>query len=134
MDFTLKLKNFKVQYYPFSRKAKSYESEVKINEDQSVLISMNQPLKWGAYTVYQSGFEENDNGEVLASVFSVNKDPGRWIKYFGSGLIVLGILVLFIRRNLKALKSWHIIFFASSEECVGDFRWLREFSLFFLYP
>ena len=106
LNFALKLKKFKVLHYPFSRKARSYESEVQVDGDQSFVISMNQPLKWGAYTIYQSGFEENERGEPVASVFSVNKDPGRFIKYFGSLLIVLGICVLFIRRNKRKRRSF----------------------------
>ena len=106
VDFSLKLKKFKVQHYPFSRKARSYESEVQISvlpdkEGKKALISMNQPLKWGAYTIYQSGFEESERGEPIASVFSVNKDPGRLIKYFGSLLVVLGICMLFLKRNRR---------------------------------
>ena len=139
LDFSLKLKKFKVQHYPFSRKARSYESEVEIspllfnphslktplkknhshknprpspaqqeNKETKALISMNKPLKWGSWTIYQSGFEENKRGEPIASVFSVNKDPGRFIKYLGSLLIVLGVLVLFIKRNLSTSKRVHI--------------------------
>ncbi len=101
LSFSLKLLNFKVQHYPFSRKARSYQSEVQVNEKESVLISMNKPLKWDTWTVYQSGFEEDENGKPLASVFSINKDPGRFVKYFGSLLVVLGVLMLFSRRNSR---------------------------------
>ena len=81
-------------------KAAGYESQVQVNEGKSVeRISMNHPLKEDGYTVYQSGFEEDEKGVPVASVFSINKDPGRFVKYFGSLLIVLGSLILFLRRN-----------------------------------
>ena len=102
LGFHLKLKDFKITRYPSSFKAASYESEVQVNEEKKIeLISMNHPLKFAGYTVYQSGFEEDEEGVPIASVFSINKDPGRFIKYFGSLLIVLGSFVLFLRRNRR---------------------------------
>ena len=102
LGFHLKLKDFKIIRYPSSFKAASYESEVQVNEEENIkLISMNHPLKLSGYTIYQSGFEENEEGVPVASVFSINKDPGRFIKYFGSFLIVLGSFVLFLRRNRR---------------------------------
>ena len=103
LGFQLKLKNFKVIRYPSSFKAASYESEVQVNQEENIrLISMNHPLKWAGYTIYQSGFEEDENGKPVASVFAINKDPGRFVKYFGSLLIVLGSFILFLRRNLRS--------------------------------
>jgi len=63
---------------------------------------MNHPLKFAGYTIYQSGFEEDEKGAPVASVFSINKDPGRFVKSFGSLLFVLGSFVLFLRRNLRS--------------------------------
>ncbi len=102
LGFQLRLKNFKVVRYPSSFKAEGYESEVQVNQGENTkIISMNHPLKFAGYTIYQSGFEEDERGVPVASVFSINKDPGRFIKYFGSLLIVLGSFVLFLRRNLR---------------------------------
>ena len=104
LGFDLLLENFKIVRYPSSFKAVSYESEVKINGGQKRVISMNNPLKFAGYTVYQSGFEEDEAGQPTASVFAINKDPGRFVKYFGSSLIVLGSVILFLRRNLR--RRW----------------------------
>lgn len=105
LGFQLRLKNFKVVRYPSSFKAKGYESEVQVNEGENIeRISMNHPLKFAGYTIYQSGFEEDERGVPVASVFSINKDPGRFVKYFGSLLIVLGSFVLFLRRNLQTRR------------------------------
>ena len=106
LGFKLHLENFKVTRYPSSFKASSYESRVQIKgEKESHVISMNEPLKRQGYTIYQSGFEENKKGEPVASVFSINKDPGRFVKYLGSLLIVLGSFALFLRRNLRARRK-----------------------------
>ena len=64
---------------------------------------MNEPMKMNGYTFYQASFTEDERtGEPTASVLSVNKDPGRWIKYFGSLIFSFGIVWLFYqRRNRK---------------------------------
>ena len=77
----------------------SYESDVSVEGLGKVNISMNEPMKHAGYTFYQSSFQEDDMGRPTASILSVNKDPGRWIKYFGSALIVLGIVMLFYFRK-----------------------------------
>ena len=100
LNFDVTLKDFKIIRYPASLKALSYESTVQINKKE-YLISMNEPLQFKGWTVYQSGFEEDELGNVKASLFSVNKDPGRFLKYFGSLLVVLGSLLLFIKRNRR---------------------------------
>ena len=106
LGFFLRLKDFKVIRYPSSLKAMSYESRVTVdNQKEEYKISMNQPLKIAGYTIYQAGFEEDETGKPVASVFSINKDPGRFVKYFGSFLIVLGSFILFLRRNLRARQK-----------------------------
>lgn len=102
LGFDLKLIDFRMTKYQGSEKAKSYESEVQL-KDKTIVISMNEPLKHGGYTFYQSSFEpSNDGGEPTVSILSVNQDPGRVLKYLGSALIVAGIILLFYRRKIKA--------------------------------
>jgi hypothetical protein len=95
IGFNMKLKNFKVGRYQGSLKAASYESLVDTGDGKEVLISMNEPFKKNGLTFYQSSFQEDEMGNPTHSVLSVNKDPGRFIKYFGCLLIVLGAFVLF---------------------------------------
>jgi cytochrome c biogenesis protein ResB len=71
----------------------------------AVVISMNEPLKKDGYTFYQSSFEQNERGEATVSILSVNHDPGRWIKYLGSFLIVLGSSMLFWFRRAKWFRK-----------------------------
>ena len=93
---TLKLIKFQIDRYQGSQKAKEYSSVVQVNDQQIVTISMNEPLKHNGWTFYQSGFDEVQT----ASILSVNYDPGRFIKYFGSFLLVMGIFALFYRKRL----------------------------------
>ena len=106
LPFQLQLKNFQVLRYPSSNKASSYESEVLVNQELvKRKISMNEPLKWAGYTIYQSGFEEDADGVPQASVFAINKDPGRFLKYGGSLLVILGTVLLFLKRNRRSKTS-----------------------------
>jgi len=94
IGFELKLDDFKVGYYEGTNRAKSYESSVSF-ADEKHLISMNEPLKQNGFTFYQASFETDDDGKPILSVLSVNRDPGRWVKYLGSLMIVLGTLSMF---------------------------------------
>ncbi len=85
-----------------------YASQVTVqskDSDQKItsqLISMNEPMKYAGYTFYQASFEKDEKtGEPVASVFSVNRDPGRWIKYFGSIILSVGIVWLFYQRRKR---------------------------------
>jgi hypothetical protein len=94
IGFNMLLKNFKVGRYQGTLKAASYESLVGVGDDE-VLISMNEPYKRNGLTFYQSSFQEDEMGNPTHSILSVNKDPGRWIKYLGCLLICLGAAFLF---------------------------------------
>ena len=62
-------------------------------------IYMNNPLHFQNLSFYQSSYQLRDGAPPI-SVFSVNDDPGRWIKYCGSILIVLGIAFMFYFNKL----------------------------------
>lgn len=108
IGFPMKLKDFRVGRYPGTMRAASYESVVEVPGLGERVISMNEPLKYNGYTFYQASFSEDEQGRPTVSVFSVNWDPGRWLKYLGSALIVLGSIHLFYfkqkskRRKTKA--------------------------------
>ncbi len=120
LDFDLQLTNFSVGRYPGTNRAASYESVVTLEERgakpadathpisaqgpqvmPNIKISMNEPLKYGGFTFYQSSFQEDESGRPIMSILSVNRDPGRWIKYLGALIIVLGIIHLFYYKNIK---------------------------------
>ncbi len=108
LDFKLYLDQFEVSNYQGTRKAKEYASRVTVkskDSDQAVTtqpISMNEPMKYAGYTFYQASFEKDEKtGLPVASIFSVNRDPGRWIKYLGSIIFSLGIIWLFYQRRKR---------------------------------
>ena len=104
LPFALRLKEFKMDKYQGTQRASSYESMVDVPGRGVVNISMNEPLYEGGYTFYQSSFEQDDSGKPVASILSVNHDPGRWIKYLGSFLICLGSIMLFYFKRMYFKK------------------------------
>lgn len=105
LGFDLNLTKFEIGRYPGTMRAASYSSLVDVKGIGEHVISMNEPLKHQGKTVYQASFEEDPvTGVPVASIFSVNQDPGRWIKYLGSLIISFGIIWLFYDRRQAARR------------------------------
>jgi hypothetical protein len=99
LPFSLELLEFKKTDYPGTETPMSYESRVRVNGlDPETTISMNEPLKYAGYTLYQSSYDIQP-GRPRASIFSVNRDPGRWVKYLGSLILSLGIVIFTLMRS-----------------------------------
>lgn len=105
LSFPLTLNKFNMDTYQGTERAATYESEVDVPGRGKVVISMNEPLKHEGFTFYQSSFQRNEQGEAVVSILSVNHDPGRWVKYLGSLLIVLGSIVLFYFKRVKLFSA-----------------------------
>lgn len=101
LEFSLFLKEFIMDRYPGMDKAMSYKSIVRLPGEIEKEISMNEPLKWQGLTFYQASYQTDEAGKPVKSVLSVNYDPGRFLKYLGSLLISIGIILLFYFKNLK---------------------------------
>lgn len=104
LNFPLRLTAFRMGKYEGTERAASYESDVYLPDLGTVTISMNEPLYHRGFTFYQSSYEKDETGQPVISVLSVNRDPGRWVKYLGSLLIVLGSIVLFYFKRVRWLK------------------------------
>ncbi len=101
--FRLALKEFKMETYPGTENPMSYESDVVLTDPmrgmvKETTISMNEPLSYNGYKIYQSGYNVSGNGPKV-SVFSVAKDPGIFLKYSGTIVMVLGIILIYFFRN-----------------------------------
>ncbi len=82
--------------------ARSYESRVLIHTpelDREVVISMNKPLRYDDYTLYQSSYSQTEQGE--SSTLAVVRNPGRMLPYIASLVISLGMVVHFFLMLLK---------------------------------
>lgn len=111
LPFDLELARFKMDTNPGTTDPASYESFVTIKDDESAEttahIYMNHPLKKAKYTFYQASYFVLDDGQTFGSVLSVNHDPGRWIKYAGSLLLVAGIVIHFSLRSFYKRKKFY---------------------------
>ena len=104
--FTLKLLDFTHDRYPGTNIPKNFSSLIELNhpalsEKRNVLIYMNNPLRYQGYTIYQSGFDNNDTRSILQVV----KNPVWLMPYFACALVALGLLVQF---------GFHLLRFAST--------------------
>jgi hypothetical protein len=71
------------------------------------MITMNEPLDFRGYKVYQSEFlnliemlgVEPQTGKPMArSGFTIGRDPGLWLKYLGTAMLGLGIATMFFMK------------------------------------
>jgi hypothetical protein len=103
LPFAIHLSQFEVGFDPGTEKAASYSSTVNyIDPEQGTqtpyVISMNHPLHYRGYTVFQASYEKGQDGKYT-SVFSVGMDPGLWLKYGGALVMVAGIIFMFWFKN-----------------------------------
>ena len=69
-------------------------------KQKDVEISMNKPLVYSGYKVFQSSFERQDRpGAPEVTILSVNRDPGDEIVYLGSLTLVIGLIVVFVFKK-----------------------------------
>lgn len=98
LPFDLKLEKFSKVDYPGTNTPMSFESLVQVGKTGiTQKISMNEPLKLEGFTIYQASYSITP--EQTLSIFSVNRDPGRSLKYIGSLILGLGIIIITLMRS-----------------------------------
>jgi ResB-like family len=107
LPYELVLDRFKMDTDPGTNNPASYESFVTLfkgNEGSTKHhVYMNNPLKHQNFTFYQASYFQTNEGP-FGSVLSVNFDPGRFWKYLGSLLLVLGSIWHFVLRKKTVTK------------------------------
>jgi hypothetical protein len=107
LPYELVLDQFKMDTDPGTQTPASFESFVTVfkgNEgNEKHHIFMNNPLKYQDFTFYQASYFQTNEGP-FGSVLSVNFDPGRFWKYLGSLLLVLGSIWHFVLRKKPVAK------------------------------
>jgi hypothetical protein len=94
--FSLTLLKFSHDKYPGTEIPKNFSSRVRLKsddgtEDREALIFMNNPLRYGGYTFYQAGFDNNDTTTVLQVV----RNPSWLLPYIACVLMGLGLCIQF---------------------------------------
>lgn len=105
LPFSVTLKDFKKETYPGSNTARAFSSDVVINDyDTSwpATISMNKPLRYRGYTLYQSSYLLS--GGTEQTVLSVVENKGRIFPYVAILLMSIG-LILHIALYLIQMKE-----------------------------
>ena len=102
LGFELMLKDFRVKNDPGTERPASFESDVVLKDFSrgtsfEKTISMNQPLVYKGFQIYQAGYTPNPEGKEMSS-FAVGRDPGVPLKYLGAIIMVIGILLMFYTR------------------------------------
>ncbi|MCC6123635.1 MAG: cytochrome c biogenesis protein CcsA [Pirellulales bacterium] len=112
LQFSLKLSKFTREMNPGRMGDAAYISTVQVIDeapgiDREEEISMNRPLTYGKFTFYQSGCDELPDGRKV-STLSVSYDPGRFLKYLGSLMICVGMILRYLTnfRFYKRLAKW----------------------------
>ncbi|MBI4970985.1 MAG: cytochrome c biogenesis protein ResB [Candidatus Omnitrophica bacterium] len=108
LGFDIELKKFMIDYYPGSERPAAFKSAVKLIDpskgvDREVEISMNKPLSYRGFKVFQSGYQLSE-GRPKVSIFSVGRDPGIPVKYAGSIVMILGVLFMFYLKRFSSSK------------------------------
>ena len=94
LPFAIKLNDFQLERYPGSNSPSSYASEVAIIDEEKQVtkpyrIYMNHVLDYRGYRFFQSSYDQDGLGTILA----VNKDPGKIPTYIGYFLLSFGFLI-----------------------------------------
>lgn len=105
--FTIGLLAFRHDKYAGTDIPKNFSSRVRVQrpetgEDREVLIYMNNPLRYGGETFYQSGYDERD---PRVTILQVVRNPGWLTPYLGCVLVGLGLVVQFMKHLLQFLKK-----------------------------
>ncbi len=108
LPFAISLVKFEKNDYPGSQMAMDYKSYVKINGAGPIHeIFMNEPLKLESYTFYQSSYQLTP-GQPALTILSVNRDPGRALKYLGSIILCCGIILYTLQKSKRFTDKFNL--------------------------
>ncbi len=96
LPFKVKLEKFNIRYHEGTKVAADYESIISIGGDgpaNRYTVSMNRIASHGGVRFYQSSYDEDGRGSVLA----INSDPyGIPVTYVGYALLFFSLLWLLV--------------------------------------
>jgi ABC-type transport system involved in cytochrome c biogenesis permease subunit len=95
--FSVSLKDFKFERWVGTNTPKNYESVVQLkdpehNVDREIKIWMNNPLRYGGLTFYQSSFDE---ATEKTTVLQIVKNPSWMAPYVGCMFVMIGMFAHF---------------------------------------
>lgn len=100
LPFTVRLDAFEIDKYPGTERPAMFRSRItvieKSGEERRAVIEMNRPFQHSGWRLFQSSYNLAEGREM--SIFSVSKDPGQDLVFYGYYLLVLGMIVVLITR------------------------------------
>lgn len=106
LPFEIELIDFEKQVYPGTEMARSYSSEVILKDNGSKwqsLISMNSPVRYKGYTLFQASFMEGVNEQT--TILAVVKNVGRMFPYISSIIMCIGLIIHLVQRMPSLIKK-----------------------------
>lgn len=111
LPFTLRLKDFMMERHPGTDIARSYKSLVEVltrGASREALISMNKPLRYKNFTLYQSSYAVDRSGRE-SSTLAVVRNPGRLLPYIATFVTFAGLaahlLMMAFRFKIKTRRK-----------------------------
>lgn len=109
--FSVRLDSFSVVKYEGTQTPADFQSFISIDEKENVVVSMNNIFERDGFRIYQTSYDEDENGTVLTIKYD------KWgvrITYWGYFLLFVGMVgVLFSKsymfRRLLRDKSWQCV-------------------------
>ena len=102
--YSVHLEKFTFERYPGTQKPRNYASEIILKDDDGTerhqIVKMNDPLRYRGETFYQSAFDPDEAGTILAVV----QNPGWLIPYLSCTLVSVGLLLHFGIHLTQFLK------------------------------
>ncbi len=107
LPFIVKLLDFRKIDYPGTEMAAGFESDVELTDAQRGVIlmrqiSMNEPLRYRGYHLYQSSYVA---GTTETTILSVRNDPGTPLVYAGFLCVIGGIVAMFVGRARRTRRA-----------------------------
>ncbi len=110
LPFSVRLEKFIKEFYPRTNKPRFFASEVVYSTgdwEQRTVIRMNEPLRFKGFTLYQAswGTASDNPSEPVFSVLAVTRNPAEPVPLYSCIIISFGLLIHFIQKLLRFLKS-----------------------------
>lgn len=102
LPFDITLQAFHRDVYPGTNRPRDYQSRVVIRDGDvtwPAVISMNEPLRYGGYTLYQASTMIDEGGQQV-SVLSAVKNTG-WVFPYVSGILLMTGLIIHLMIRLR---------------------------------
>jgi hypothetical protein len=104
--FSLTLLKFTHDRYPGTNIPKNFSSRLRLTspesqDDREVLVYMNNPLRHGGLTFYQSGFDNSDTTTILQVV----RNPSWQMPYLACTMMSLGLAMQFCLHLTRFVRG-----------------------------